>query len=124
MTLARILVVDDSAFARHRIQQLLEAGGHEVVGTAANGAEALQVYKELSPDLVTLDHVMDDTPGEAVLKRMLDADPEAQVIIISGSNDASLEQRVLSAGAKAFVEKFGTTIDLVNVVDQILASRE
>jgi two-component system chemotaxis response regulator CheY len=121
--LARILVVDDSAFARHRIQQLLEAGGHEVVGVAANGAEALRMYEELSPDLLTLDHVMDDTPGEAVLKRILDTDPDARVIMISGSNDASLEQRVLDAGARAFIEKFSTKVDLVNVVDQILGAQ-
>lgn len=121
--MARILVVDDSAFARHRIQQLLEEGGHEVVGTAANGAEALRVYRELAPDLVTLDHVMDDTPGETVLKLILEANPEARVIMISGSNDRSLEQRVLDAGARAFVEKFDTRADLVNIVERVLSPR-
>ena len=121
MELAKILVVDDSAFARHRIQQLLEAGSHQVVGTAANGAEALRVYQKLAPDLVTLDHVMDDTPGETVLRRILEANPDARVIMISGADDESLKQRVLQAGASAFVEKFSMKIDLVEVVDRILS---
>jgi two-component system chemotaxis response regulator CheY len=122
--LARILVVDDSSFARHRIRQLLEAAGHEMVGAAANGEEALRMYRELAPDLLTLDHVMDDTPGEMVLKRILEAHPEAKVIMISGSDDTSLEQRALAVGARAFIKKFSTRTELVDEVDRILLAQE
>lgn len=119
--MARVLVVDDSVFARHRIQQLLESDGHEVVGSSASGAEAVAMYKSLHPDLVTLDHLMDDLPGEAALQEILQFDPAARVIMISGSNDESLERRVLAAGARAFVEKFNDRDGLLKVVGRVMS---
>jgi two-component system chemotaxis response regulator CheY len=121
--MAKILIVDDSAFARDRIRRLLEDGGHDVVGSSGASSEALDLYRELGPDLVTLDHVMDDKPGEEVLQSILEFDPQARVIMISGSNDAELEKRVLKAGALAFVEKFSTHRNLLQVVDKVMAEQ-
>jgi two-component system chemotaxis response regulator CheY len=120
--MAKILIVDDSAFARNRIRRLLEDGGHEVVGSSGASGEALDLYQALRPDLVTLDHVMDEKPGEEVLQSILEFDPQARVIMISGSNDPSLEKRVLEAGAQAFVEKFSTHRNLLQVVDKVMSA--
>jgi two-component system chemotaxis response regulator CheY len=120
--MARVLIVDDSAFARHRLQQIFEEGGHEVVGSTGQAGSALSLYQAMTPDLVTMDHVMEEKPGETVLHEILQFDPAARVIMISGSNDTTLEQRVLEAGAKAFVEKFNTNMDLLEIINRVMTS--
>ncbi|MGA0266386.1 MAG: response regulator [Lysobacterales bacterium] len=122
--MAKILIVDDSSFARHRIQTLLEAGGHEVVGTAADGRSALSQYKALRPDIVTMDYFMDETPGEVALRAILEFDPEAKVIMVSGSNDGSLKDRVMKEGALGFVEKFSPETNLLEMVDSVGSHRD
>ena len=122
--MAKILIVDDSSFARHRIQKLLEAGGHEIVGAAADGKSALTQYKALRPDIVTMDYFMDETPGEVALRAILEFDPEAKVIMVSGSNDDSLKDRVMEEGALGFVEKFSTETNLLEIVDRVGLHRD
>ena len=117
--MAKILIVDDSSFARHRIQKLLEAGGHEIVGTAEDGRSALGEYRALKPDIVTMDYFMDETPGEVALRSILEFDPGAKVIMVSGSSDDSLKDRVLEEGAIAFVEKFSPEINLLEIIDSL-----
>lgn len=119
--MAKVLIVDDSAFARHRLQQIIEQGNHEVVGSTGESGRALDLYMTIKPDLITIDQVMEEKVGETVLHEILHHDPAANIIMISGSNDATLGQRVLDAGAKAFVEKFNTDMDLLEVIDRVLA---
>ena len=118
--MAKILIVDDSSFARTRLKILFDNGGHEVVGTARDGAQALALFKNLHPELVTLDYLMPDKSGEAVLKEIIQHDPSARVIIISGTSDHAIEERVLQAGAKVFIEKFNNQIDILKVIDQVM----
>ena len=118
--MAKILIVDDSAFARARLKLLFESGGHEVVGDAGDGEQALALFKNLQPELVTLDYLMADKSGEAVLKEIIQHDPSARVIIISGSSDNTIEERVLQAGAKVFVEKFNKQSDTLKVIDRVM----
>ena len=118
--MAKILIVDDSAFTRHLLGMIVKMGGHEVVGSAEDGKQAIQLYKSLRPDLVTLDWLMPSKSGEAVLKKILKMDPGAKVIMITGWANRSIEGRVLTAGAKAFLEKSDVQKNLLRVVEEVL----
>lgn len=118
--MTKILIVDDSSFARQRLKQIFENGGHEVVGCAVNGTQALQMFQELKPELVTLDFLMIGKSGEEVLKDIMELDPDARVIMISGSGDVTIAERVKQAGAKEFLEKFSEKRDFLSVIEQVM----
>jgi len=102
---ARILVVDDAAFMRKVLTDALTTGGHEVVGEASNGNEAVARFQDVRPDLTTLDITMPETDGLQALRQILAADPAAKVIMCSalGAEDKVLE--AIKLGAKDFVVK-------------------
>ena len=76
--MARVLVVDDAAFMRKMLADALGKGGHEVVGEAANGNEAVEQFQALRPDIMTLDITMPDKDGLTALKEILTLDPSAR----------------------------------------------
>ncbi len=116
----KILIVDDSPFARARLKQLFENGGHEVIGLAEDGVQALSLFKSLQPEVVTLDYLMRGRNGEEVLREIILYDPNARVIILSGSDDGNIEARVLKAGAKLFIEKFSMQRDVLKALDEVM----
>jgi two-component system chemotaxis response regulator CheY len=118
--MAKILIVDDSAFTRHLLGVIVKMGGHEVIGVAEDGKQAVQMFEKLHPDLVTLDWLMPSKSGEVVLKKIIQLDPAAKVIMITGWANKSIEGRVLEAGAKAFLEKSNAQKDLLSVIDRVL----
>ena len=118
--MAKILIVDDSAFTRNTLMMFFESGGHEVVGRAENAEQALDLFKTLQPELVTLDYLMPGKSGEAVLKEIIQHDPSAKVIMLSGSGDNALEERALHTGAKFFVEKPCAKREILDVIDQVM----
>lgn len=118
--MAKILIVDDSIFARERLKQIFESAGHEIVGAAGDGEQALSMFKSLNPELVTLDYLMSNKSGQDVLKEIIQLDPAAKVIMISGASNEDVGQRALAAGAKAFFEKFHGTRNILNVIDQVM----
>ena len=79
--MARILVVDDAAFMRKMVSDALVKGGHEVVGEAGNGVEAVARYQELRPEVTTLDITMPEKDGLAALKEIIAIDPAARVVM-------------------------------------------
>lgn len=91
-----------------------------MVACAGRGEEALEAYRRTSPELVTMDHVMEDMTGETAMKEIMALDPAARIIMISGASDSNLRRRVLDAGAVAFVKKFDLDVDLLQVIDQVL----
>ena len=118
--MAKILIVDDSAFSRNIISMMVESGGHEVVGRAEDGEQAVKLFKSLHPELVMLDYLMPGKNGEVVLKELIQHDPSARVIMISGSGDNTIEERALQTGAKVFVKKPCLPRDLLKVIDQVM----
>lgn len=116
--MARILVVDDSSFARNRLKRIFERAGHKVVGSAANGDQAVSLFDKLQPDVVTLDYLMTGKDGMDVLKEILAHDPDARVIMISGSGNVKSE--FLSAGARLFVEKLNDQDQYLRAVDRVM----
>lgn len=103
--MARVLVVDDAAFMRKVLTDALAAGGHEVVGEAGDGDAALTAYRDLRPDLVTLDITMPEKDGLATLRELVEIDPDARVVICSALGQQSKVLEAVKAGARDFVVK-------------------
>ncbi len=101
----RVLVVDDAAFMRISIKNILAKHGYEVCGEAENGEIGLQRYKELSPDIVTMDITMPEMDGLASLKAILTYKPQANVIMVSAMGQESMVREAIMAGAKGFIVK-------------------
>jgi two-component system, chemotaxis family, chemotaxis protein CheY len=103
--MARILVVDDAAFMRKMVTDALTRGGHEVIGEAGNGTEAVEQYQSLKPDLTTLDITMPEKDGLSALKDIMALDPSAKVIMCSALGQESKVLESIKLGAKDFVVK-------------------
>ena len=103
--MARILVVDDAAFMRKMVSDALIKGGHEVVGEAGNGTEAVTRFQELKPELTTLDITMPEKDGLTALKEIIELDPSARVIMCSALGQESKVLESIKAGARDFVVK-------------------
>jgi two-component system chemotaxis response regulator CheY len=103
--MARILVVDDAAFMRRMVSDVLTSGGHEVVGEAADGNEAVERYKELRPDVMTLDITMPEKDGLTALRELIAIDPGATVVMCSALGQESKVLEAVKAGAKDFIAK-------------------
>jgi two-component system chemotaxis response regulator CheY len=103
--MANVLVVDDAAFMRMMLKDILIKGGHEVVGQAANGLEAIKQYGELKPDLVTMDITMPEMEGIEALKRIKSSDPAAKIIMCSAMGQQGMVVQAIQAGAMDFVVK-------------------
>lgn len=101
----RILVVDDAYFVRTSLRRILEEDMHEIVGEAADGVEALEKYKILRPDMVTMDITMPRMDGIECTKRILEIDPEAKIITCSSMGQQEFVFQSILAGAKDFIVK-------------------
>jgi two-component system chemotaxis response regulator CheY len=103
--MARVLIADDASFMRQMIREIIEQEGHEVVGEATNGVEAVELFKELAPDLVTMDIVMPKRSGIDAVKRILAENPSACIVMCSALGQESLVMEALQAGARDFIVK-------------------
>ncbi len=101
----KILIVDDASFMRDMIKDVLLKGGYEVAGEAENGRDAVTRYKELKPDLVTMDIVMKEKSGIDAVKEITAVDKNARIIVISAMGQQSMVVDAIQAGAKGFVVK-------------------
>ncbi|WP_338452058.1 response regulator [Niallia oryzisoli] len=101
----RILVVDDAAFMRMMIKDILTKNGYEVVGEAADGQQAVEKYRELHPDLVTMDITMPEMDGITALKEIRKINPNSKVIMCSAMGQQAMVIDAIQAGAKDFVVK-------------------
>ena len=101
----RVLVVDDALFMRVRLKDILERNGFEVVGEGSNGIEAVERYKELNPDVVTLDITMPEMDGIEALQGIMNYDPKAKVIMCSAMGQQFMVLDAMKYGAKNFIVK-------------------
>ena len=103
--MAKILIVDDAAFMRMMIKDILTKNGYEVVGEAANGIQAVELYKAHNPDLVTMDITMPEMDGIEAVKQIKAVNPGAKVIMCSAMEQQSMVMDAIKAGASDFIVK-------------------
>lgn len=101
----RVLVVDDAAFMRMMVKDILQKNGFEIVGEAANGLEAVEEFKKSNPDLVTMDITMPEMDGIAAVKEIKKIDANAKVIMCSAMGQQAMVMEAIQAGAKDFIVK-------------------
>ena len=102
---ATILIVDDAAFMRAMLKRILNDAGYEIVGEAVNGREAVQMYEELTPDLVTMDMVMPEMGGMEALQAIRGRDREAKVVIVSAVDQRENLLEAIRSGATEYIVK-------------------
>ena len=103
--MSTVLIVDDAAFMRLNLKNIMNDTDLEVVGEAENGKESIKKYKELKPDLVTMDITMPEMNGIEALKKIKEIDSEANVIVCSAMGQQKMVVQAVEAGAKDFVVK-------------------
>ena len=118
---ARVLVVDDAIFMRKMISDILEGNGMEIVGEADTGALAVEKYKELKPDLVTMDIIMPEMNGIDAVRQIMSNDSQARIVMCSALGQQALVQDALTAGAKDFLIKPFNPSRVIEVVTKILS---
>jgi two-component system, chemotaxis family, chemotaxis protein CheY len=119
--MARILVVDDAAFMRKMVSDALIKGGHEVVGEAGTGNEAILRFQELKPELTTLDITMPEKDGLAALREIIAIDPAAKVVMCSALGQESKVLESIKLGAMDFVVKPFKADRVLDAVGKALA---
>lgn len=103
--MGRILIVDDSSMMRRLVRQSLTAAGHEIVGEAVNGNEAIQKFVELKPELVTMDVTMSEKDGLSAANEILKQFPGALIIMVTAIGQEALIRSAVKMGVKDFVVK-------------------
>ncbi|HOJ09613.1 MAG TPA: response regulator [Clostridiales bacterium] len=101
----RILVVDDAAFMRMMIKDILTKAGFEIAGEAENGLRAVEKYKDLAPDLVIMDITMPEMDGIQAVKEIRKIDSNALIIMCSAMGQQAMVIESIQAGAKDFIVK-------------------
>jgi len=115
-----VLVCDDAVFMRTMISDILTQAGLEVIGEADSGAQAVEKYRQLKPDLVTMDIIMPEMGGIDAVKAITEFDPEARVLMCSAMGQQALVAEAIQAGAKDFVVKPFQPSRVLEAVQRVL----
>jgi len=115
----RVLVVDDAIFMRRMISEILVENGMEIVGEADTGAKAIERYKELRPDLVTMDIIMPEMNGIDAVRKIVEHDAQAKIVMCSALGQQALVQDAIAAGAKDFLIKPFNAARVVEVIAKV-----
>lgn len=117
----KILIVDDAAFMRMMIKNIVTKHGYEVAGEAENGSVAVQLYKETKPDLVTMDITMPEMDGVQAVRAIRQIDPNANIIMISAMGQQAMVMEAIQAGAKDFIVKPFQQERVLQAIERVLA---
>ena len=120
--MARILLCDDAAFMRMMLKNVLTEHGYEVVGEACNGKEALEKFKDLKPDLVTMDITMPDVDGIQGVKDIMAFDNSAKIVMCSAMGQQAMVIEAIQAGAKDFIVKPFQADRVIEAVEKALGA--
>lgn len=116
----RVLIVDDAAFMRIKLKDILEKNGYEVAGEAQNGNEAVEKFKEIDPDIVTMDITMPEKDGVEALKEIKAIDSSAVVLMCSAMGQQTMVMDAIRAGAIDFIVKPFDTERVIKVLDKAM----
>lgn len=117
--MSKIMIVDDAAFMRITIKNMLKKSSHEVVGEAENGRVAVERYKALAPDIITMDITMPEMDGLAALKEILHVNPAANVIMVSAMGQEAMVREAIMSGAKGFIVKPFKEEGILSAIDKL-----
>ncbi|MGH7657585.1 MAG: response regulator [Gemmatimonadales bacterium] len=115
-----VLVCDDAIFMRTMISDILAQAGFEIVGEAETGRQAVEMYQQLQPDLVTMDIVMPDMGGIEAVREICKAAPDAKILMCSAMGQQALVVEAIQAGAKDFVVKPFQPSRVLEAVQRVL----
>lgn len=117
----RILITDDALFMRVTLKKILTEAGYDVVGEATNGAEAVKLYEQLKPDVVTMDITMPEMDGIQALKEIKKIDANARVIMCTAMGQKTMVIEAVQSGAKDFIVKPFQSDRVVEAVNKVAA---
>jgi two-component system chemotaxis response regulator CheY len=120
--MGRILIVDDTLFMRTLLKNILFSGGHDIVGEAADGDEAVAKYKDLKPDLVTMDVVMPKVNGIEALKQIRAMDPSARVVMCTAVGQEQMVKLAIKTGARGYIVKPFQAPKVLEEIKNVLGS--
>lgn len=118
----KALIVDDSAFMRNILKDILLANGFSCVYEAKDGLEALETFKKYKPDLITMDFIMPGLDGLQALKEILTIDKNAKIIMVTTMGQDRVVKEAMNIGAKDYVIKPFESSKIVKVVERVLTS--
>lgn len=116
----RILIVDDSAFMRMTLKNILSKEGYEIAGEAENAEQAVTKFSELKPNLVTMDIIMPGENGIKAVKEIMKINPSAQILMVSAMGQEALIVEAMQAGAKNFIIKPFQPEKVIEAVRKVL----
>lgn len=121
--MAKILIVDDSIIMRKNLEFILKNSNHQIVGQATNGKQAVELYKECKPDLVTMDISMPFMSGTDAVSEIISIDPSAKIIMISAINQKQLVFEAIKKGAKHYIVKPIDAENVIKTIDSVLKNK-
>lgn len=120
--MAKVLVCDDSAFMRMMLKKVLIENGHEVVGEAGDGKQAVQMYRLHKPDLTTMDITMPNLDGIEAVRIIHDENPLARIIMVTALGQKAIITDALKAGASDFIVKPFDPAQVIDTIKKVLAT--
>jgi two-component system chemotaxis response regulator CheY len=114
------MLVDDASFMRRMLRHILTAAHYQVVAEAQTGKEALALYPKVKPDLVFVDVIMPDLDGIAIVRAILEQDPEAKVIVCSAMGQQHVVMEAVQAGARDYLVKPFEPVAVVAAVQKVI----
>ena len=116
----KLMIVDDSTIIRNRIKRAYNNAQFELIGTAKNGVEALELFKKYHPQVVTMDLTMAEMDGLECIRRIISMDSSTQILVISAMSDKATGIRALELGAQGFICKPFTDDQLVEALNELV----
>lgn len=119
-TMARILIVDDAKFMRMTLTNILLKANHEIVGEGENGRQAIELFKECQPDLVTMDITMPEMGGLEAVREIKKDYPDAKIVMCSAMGQQKMVVEAIEAGAKDFIVKPFDELRVTDAINRVL----
>jgi len=118
--MASILIADDSVAVRLVLRDIVEIGKHTVAGEAVDGADTVEKYPQLKPDMLLLDLAMPKKDGLTVIQEIIAMDPKAKIILITAADNIKVIDKCLASGAKSYIAKPFEFHQILKIIDETL----